>query len=482
MLSVEELVASFKAEAKPRVDPKAAKFDPEIIRRHLTPAQRAVFECDAPAINVLGGRQGGKTFTLVGWLFEGAFEKPGTLNPYFALTAESVGRIMWPEVMAWVHILKIPPECVREHTHSVRLPNGSMIVGTGTDDKRKIETWRGVKAYRLALDEMGAQSDSFIRYFVAMLWPTLIKNKGRMLRSGNPGLILNGYWFDQTNDNRAVDVPLFHWTAWDNPHLGTHEEVDEFVDAALRDEGVDRTSVVFEREWLALWREDAGALVYPYKHDRNGADKLPTYNANGFELREKDWRYIIVGDPAGKGKTGIAVCAAHPDLHWRYVVQSEKHEAMLAPHLAMRFRDLQRDYPNALLMLDSGGLGSVHALEFTQIYGLPVEAAVKTEKPSAIRIFRDELISGRIRVLDGPQNDAIRKEWAALGWDAKMLQHNKDHEDHCADAALYGMRRLRDWVRSEPTNATVGPDPLHDALKAARIRAMYPSGREHWDR
>lgn len=476
------------------------------IRKHLHPKQLEVFECDAPAIDLLGGRQCGKTFVDVGWLIEGGVEKPGTINPYFGLTGESVDDIMWPEVVAWWQLLGWDTDDLHQHTHTAVLPTGSTIKGRGTDDKRHIQSRRGGKYNRIVIDEMGAQDDDLVRSFNELLWPTMIKAKGRMIRSGNPGYVLDGYWYDRTKPGRTIQTPLFTWTAWDNPALGTPEQVDEFVSAQIFDacgltlleikeraeQGeTDGPVGTYLREWLAKWSVDKGRIVYPFDLKRNGVDALPTHNHKGNRLDPNAWRYIAVCDPAGKGYTGFAVSAAHPDLRRRFIVESDVVQGMLISQAVGQLRGYRAKYgPRTRLMLDAGGLGSTHSQEMAMMFALFTEDAEKTDKASAVNIFRDELIAGSVGILNGPCNDAWRAEAAKCGWDKKKLSHDPDADDHALDCGIYGHRALRTWPQNES-----GPEPDLSAderyereaatLKLAaqrRVVGMGANGRPAWDR
>jgi hypothetical protein len=491
--------ASGRVEVQPVVD----------VRKHLHPKQLEVFECDAPALEILGGRQCGKTFTGVGWQIEGGMEKPGATSPYFGLTRESAADIWWPEVEAWWDLLGFDRSLLHEHNKVAILPNGHKLKGRSTDDRRTIETARGAKYCRIVVDEMGAQDERLIRYFVNLLWPTMIKNRGRMVRSGNPGLALDGYWFDHTNANRDVLTPLYHWTAWDNPALGTPEEVDAFVSQQLEDDcglslerileilepsddddtekeraalRVSGPVVTFLREWWARWVADQGTLVYPFELRRNGVDALPTRNSKGVLIDVKQWRYVAVCDPAGKGYTGFSVNAAHPELRRRFVVESSKHKGMLLGEAANKLRAFKAQYPGCRLALDAGGLGSVHSQQFTREFALYVEDAVKSEKASSIDFFRNNLIAGIIGVLNGPQNDAWRGEAAACGYDKQRLKHDPDAEDHCLDAAGYGDRLLRMHTQSERDPVDMSPTAVAQRFEDGLIAKRLGNAARHASR
>lgn len=459
------------------------------IRQHLNPKQLEAFNCEAPAFNVLGGRQGGKTFELGAWLFEGGFSKPGSLNVYFALTSKSARHIMWVEIKILAALLGLDPSCLNEHTMTVTLPNGSRILCTGTDDTRTIETWRGVKLNRVGIDEMGAQPAQFIEYFVAMIWPTLIKNRGRMQRTGNPGRILSGYWYDQTGPDRQVDVPLFHWTAWDNPALGTPDEVDSFVDAALADSGVTRDSVTFKVEWLAQWTKDLSVLVYPFDLERNSVDALPLATRHGRPIDPTRWRYVITIDPAGVGTTGLSVMAAHPDIIGAYVLRSLSLEGAGIDLIVSTTRSWIFEFPRAQVVMDTGGLGSVHAQEFARKYAIPVIPAKKTERKSAVRFTHDGFESGRVKVLAGPQNDAVREGCAKIGWNEDKTDHADGSDDHVLDTVVYGDRHLHDYAIEEkkpgpPPNTREWYEQQEDAMAdrlARRLKRPDRGGRPSWD-
>lgn len=458
------------------------------VRAYLHPKQREVFECDAPAMNVLGGRQGGKTFVDVGWLIEGALERPGTTNPYFGLTGRSVSDIMWPEVVAWWDILGWDRSLLHSHTHTANVPNGSIVKGEGTDDKRQIETKRGAKYNRIAIDEMGAQPESFIRYFVDLLWPTMIKNRGRMIRSGNPGLVLSGYWFDQTGPHRKSTAPLFHWTAWDNPALGTHEDVDRFVSQqvfdscgmslveikqAIEEGAKEGPAITFQREWLAKWIQDVGALVYPFLHHRNIIQALPTRTPNGLHVYESGWQRMLAADVGYVDSCAFAVLACHPLLIDDYVLSVKKYPKWISPQFVDHMRKLRAEHrPVRLPRVDTGGMGKPYA-EHCIRAGIPVAPAEKTEKKANVRLFRDRIIAGRVKLIEGECDDLL-DEAAALGWD-------KDHElpedgkpDDATYATLYGWRDLHNYREQDAPPAKTPAELAREQEEAwvnARLRS-----------
>lgn len=479
-LALQEVVAEPPAEhieVQPVVD----------IRKHLHPKQREMFECDAPALDVLGGRQGGKTFGDVGWQLEGGWEVPGSVNPYFGLTATSVDDIAWPEVVRWWALLGWPVENLHASSRTAVLPNGSIWKGSGTDDRRTIESKRGTKYNRIVIDEMGSQPDAWIAYFVHdLLWPTMIRDGGRMLRSGNPGLVLVGYWYERTGPHRKVSTPLFSWTAWDNPSLGTHEQIDAFVSswsedrcglslATLRQQmadGVEDGPVIsFMREWLALWIADAGALVYPVEAARNIVDALPEYTTTGVKLDPSRWIRVLGADCGFVDHTAFVAWAMHPMLPDDYCIFAEQHVGMLTAAFRHRTRELVAELRiSGTPRVDMGGMGKAYG-EDCNAHGVPVMMAEKQGKPALIRLVRDRIIGGRNKYL-GAACEQLLDQYRVLGWDAKRLSHKEGVPDDLADAANYAWRDLHNYRDKEPPSPELDETALLER-EAARLKAAH---------
>lgn len=449
----------------------------------LFPAQQRVWECTERFLAVLFGRRTGKTFLAAAKLITSAKKRSG-LYVYLALTQRSARLIVWPIIRALAE-----REGLGQYLHEQTLtvgptPTGSMIICTGTDDMRTIETWRGTKLSGVVVDECGSQPDSLLRYLVDdILRPALLDVQGWLMLCGTPGLVMAGYWFDLTGPGRFGKVPVFPGTVYDNP---TIPHAAKELEAMCEEKGWTRDNPTFRREWLAEWCEDTGSLVFPLG-PQNHVDELPRVSRSGAPLDPNLWRYVIGIDVGVVDATAIAVVAAHPHDPREWVVRTEKWQRWIVDQLAGRLRELLAIYPDSPLVLDTGGMGRLHAEELQRRFGLPIRAAEKREKESAIRVTRDLLLAGRILVLTGPANDPLRDEWAALGWDktGRLPDPNATHGDHASDATGYALRALRHYrVGEEPAPLVGRALKLKQAaeIRAARMRKIMSSDREFWDR
>lgn len=500
MIASRDLVAAAAALALQEVvEPPEPTIDVAPVvdfRRHMHAKQREAMACDAPALDVLGGRQGGKTFFDVGWQLEGGWEVPGSVNPFFGLTGTSIDEIAWPEVVRWWGLLGWPVESLHAGQRTAVLPNGSVWKGLGTDDRRSIETQRGKKFNRIVIDEMGSQPDAWIAYFIHdLLWPTMIRDGGRMVRSGNPGLVLLGYWYDRTGPHRKVTTPLYSWTAWDNPALGDHDDIDAFVGAWCEDAwgltlaavrelvdegGDDGPAVTYQREWLAKWVADKGALVYPFALERNGVDALPLATTTGVPLDPERWVRVLAADCGVVDATAFVALAMHPLLPDDYVIHAEKHHGMLTEAFRTRLVALRDELAiNRTPRVDMGGLGKVYG-EDCRAHGVPVLMAEKSDKPGLIRLVRDRQIAGRIKYVVS-KTQPVLEQMTVLGWCPKRLSHKEGVPDDLCDARNYGWRDLWNFRDKEPPAPVLDRDALLEReaarLKAAHMRRMQGGPR-----
>lgn len=434
-------------------------------------------------IRVRCGRQAGKTYLIALWLLVGALLQDGSINVYLALTKESAKRMIWPELLAVGRLLGIDESCFKLHGGVVTLPNGSTVLVMGTDDKATIETWRGSKLYRIAIDEMGSQSPEWIRYLVdEILWWSIIRYDGAIALLGTPGLVADGYWWEMSRP----DAPhvVYHWTVYDNPGI---PHAVEFVDETLRLKEWTKETPAFLREVMGEWTPDAAARVYPYDDDRHGVDALPDRNDEGFPIPPSSWHYTIAASVAHPERVGWAVLATNPAVDGVWVVEGDaaladpdEHAERIAATIE-RYRERAAE-GRVLCVVDPGELGEEHVVAMRRRHRLPISAVDTRARKSSIRVCRGALMGGAVRpvrVVRGERTRGIRDAWNVLGWDPKRpTLHNRaqPEQDQISSAAAFAYRASPQHVL-DPRAHVVGSRAWHENVKAGLLRRVEQQER-----
>lgn len=465
------------------------------MRAELDPYLQQAWDDPSDVQALLTGRRRGKTEYLARRLLRGAMLVANSINPYILPTAKQARMVCWP-ILHRVTLRHVPDAQIREHEMTIRIPGRGTIIAGGCDHRGEIGKWYGMPFAEADVDECGIFPEYLADLIDESLEPGTMDYGGKMAFAGNPGPILSGYWFDMTGPQRTSTVPLYQGDARDNPHLQT--DVDAFFAKVLKRNGWTWETPTFQRMYLGHWCEDVGALVFPFVLERNSVDALPKATTTGVRVDHDRWRYVIGVDVGVVDATAISIVGSHPMLLDEYVVHTEAHTGWISGQLAERLREIramdvegERPYTHAPIVLDTGGMGKLHAEELTRRYALGLEPAEKREKESNVRETRDRLISGRIKLLNGPPLDPLRDEWSVLGWDDDKRLPNPNQPDHVSDATLYALRRLRHYTRAEPK-----PKPKHgtpewyqaerdamfDRQQRKVRRANRKERRPQWDR
>lgn len=424
------------------------------------------------------GRRAGKSVFAAAWLLQGALDKAGTLNLYITLTRRNAKLIIWPS-LKWLDARFNLGCTFNEAELTCTLPNGSTVMLGSCIHRVEIERYRGPTYFRVVVDECGSFPPYLEPLYKDILRPATIDHDGEILFAGTPPITWSGFWFDMVGPESSMTIPVYHWTMFDNPHLPHAARLA----AEIREEnGWSEDHPTYVREYKGICVEDLSDLVYPFVIEKNQAESLP-------DVHDSDgWRYVLGVDIGFTDAAAFVLTACHEELKNEYVLRSEKHTEWLTGQVAQRIRWYTEHFPGCVTVMDTGGMGKVHAEEARKRYGLAVEAAEKKEKRSAVRLTRDRLIASRVKLLAGECNDALRDEWATLRWDDKHELPADGQEDHASDACIYALRRLRHYshkpVEAKPQPGT--PEYYREEIRAmeqAHLRRyIQQSDRPEWDR
>lgn len=424
-------------------------------------------EPESRKLGLLCSRRAGKSVLFARWLVAGAVDAgEDEYCLYVSVTRKSAAENMWPEIKRSA-IKTGRPHVVNESALMITFAGGGCVLVGGCETVRDLERYRGKAYRRVAIDECGALRDALLRkLYKDVLEPGTLDVGGWIAFGGTPGYVAQGLWYELTRDGaeEQTGIPIRRWTCLDNPHL---LDPRGFLERIKRENGWTDDTPTFVREYLGRWSIDLGQLVFPCVPGRNTCSALPTHNAAGVVLAPSRWREVLALDIGVRDPTAIVRIAAHRDLaHTKYIVSAEKKSGWLTHEVAARLRQLKAEIVGAGhelvgFVCDTGGMGASVAQELTRVHRLPIEAAKKTEKSAQVYLTRDGLISGTIQAIEGPA-DPLLEEWSKLGWSEKNPGEPAEGDDHCSDAARYGLGRLGHYAQAD----AAPPEPKTNARAA----------------
>lgn len=433
--NVKEAIKRFEERfGKPYFNVERICFDKQIdfIR---DPAKRKV-ACNS--------RRSGKTFACASDMLDCARHNPGINCLYITLSRLNAKRIIWKDLVRLneVYFLDGVPN-LSELT--LTLPNRSTIYLAGAHDQAEIEKFRGM-AFKLVYIDEAQSFKSYLENLVNdVLSASLYDYNGTLNMIGTPGAVCAGAFFDACHNKGAMrGFKPFQWTIFDNPHIEkkSGKKVKDLIEEELSRKGLTEDDPSVARETFGKWVEDQNALVYKFSEAKNLYEELPAVQFN----------YAIGIDLGWDDADAIVVWAYSRDLPYVYLVEEWKKSKQTVSDLAETVKAFQVKYPQAKMVIDTGGLGKKITEELVRRHGLAIEAADKARKLEFIELMNDDFRTGKIKV--PTRQMEIKEEWRILQWDREKERPVEDErfDNHLADAALYSWRSCFHFIHREKVN------------------------------
>jgi hypothetical protein len=401
--------------------------------------QRAfIFDPAKEKAAVCGRRAGKSRGTVTGMAVRG-IRKPGTTYIYGGLTHKSAKQVGFDTLLRLDKQFGLGCTFNRNDL-SAEFPGGSKFYAVGLEDPRAAEAIRGTveKVEIIALDECASYGQNFRYVNEEILEPMLMDADGEMWWIGSPGAACRGPFFDLTNPKPGAahsDVPVYHWTALDNPYI---PHAADWLERRRLKKGWSLDNPIYLREYMGLWVKDEGSLVYRYDESRNWENELPP----------GDWSYIMGVDLGYDDPTAFVVVAYSPQSPILYVVDEFCRSKMLPSQVAEELRAWQERYKPVATVVDTGGLGKAIAEEMRSRYGVSLKRAEKDKKYEYVELINSDFFEGRIKITGGAKETA--SELGLLQWDEDRRKEDPRFPNHRADALLYAWRESAHWGYRAP--------------------------------
>jgi hypothetical protein len=337
-------------------------------------------------------------------------------------------------------------------------PSGAVLQFGFLDSDKDRFRYQGGAYHFIAFDELTQFPEAWYRY----LFSRLRRAKGspvppRVRAATNPGGIGHEWVrrrFVATPDPKR---PFVSARLDDNPSLDAVEYREALAE-------LDTTTRRQLEE--GVWIRDAEGLVYRYSETRNVIAKAPECQ-----------RYLLGIDYGSRSPTAFVL------VGWRlgdptvYVLKAWKKREMIPSAAAEAVKKFQQDYPIQRIVGDPGGPGSGFIGEAQQRFGIPIEAAEKTNKLGYVKLLNGDLERGRVKIVLS-ECEPLATEWLELPWHEDQDREAPGFDNHCADALLYAWRAAYAWTQkdTEMGEPTTTPDAVNKA--EARRKAEYLVNRQ----
>jgi phage terminase large subunit len=381
-------------------------------------------------------RRAGKSHVAAIKLLQCAARIPNSTALYLALTQRYAKVIMWRKLKQICTQYKLKVE-FKESELICLLPNNSRIVLYGADKENLMDTLLGDAYCTVVIDEAQSFGTHLQDMIDEVLEPATLDFDGDIALIGTPGPTCNGIFYDAAVG--SADYYSRHkWSLMDNYHL--HNAKTWLEDLKQRRQWTE-DNATYRRQYLGEWVIDLSALVYKFNVNKNLYHELPEVHFN----------YIIGLDYGWNDATAFCVLAYSEKWPHAYIVDCYGRSSMTPSMIAVELEKLMKKYSPERIIADTGGLGKSITEEMRLRYGLPIQAAEKTEKMTAIDMINCDFVDSRLFVNAKLKN--LHMQYEALTWDDKHKEDPGLPNDLC-DCCLYAHRFSRHYWGQIPTKQT----------------------------
>lgn len=427
-------------------------------------------ECKFKA--VLGSRRAGKTEMWVRYSTIEALKNPRTMIRIWHSSRLRAKEMLWAAFI-YLHKRHGIKTKTNETELSITFQNGSSIKLVGADKDKEAQKKRGDKTILEIILEV-QNFGPFLRSMIDdVIEPSLLDWKGTLCVEGTPGPICAGTWFEISGGNntarrwrnQVLDQELgakvpgqwscHRWTLLDNPFV---PHARQWLEDKKRARRWADDHPTYLREYCGQWVDDFSALFYKFDLTRN------TYTVNEIKPWGPGWQHALGWDLGFRDHMALVIWGWHPEYPNLYEVFSWKlsgleFQGSLADEVMKTIQEQETEKSLNLIeqVADTGGGGRMYVEEVMSRFTRHFTAAKKTDKFEHVRLFNDELLTGRVKLLLGsPYQVEIAGVMKDPDWEAdpekteKAPTEDPRTPNHCSDAGLYAWRACWHYVPADP--------------------------------
>lgn len=413
--------------------------------RGTFPEQRAFLLDPARLKAAHCSRGAAKSYTAGIGIFQTALAFAGCSCFYVTKTHDMARNIMWGAVMKAIdRDFKLNTE-FNETLLEGRLPNGSTFRLTGIDgDRKQQDKLLGGKYKLVILDEVAFFETDLTEIIYKTLIPAIGRIDGSIWMMSTSSDYPRGLFYEVSRPEKEVRAKgwsLHEWQWWANPYVKDALE-------KVRLELIEANPLIaetnhYKQHWLNQWVIDEEKLCYRFNPARNLIKAETPQFPN---LSPMGWSRVLGVDTGWEDDNAFVLTAYHENDPNLYVLKTHAQKRMTFDQVTAKIEEFMADpilAPHRII-IDGANKQGVESMRLRS--NIPFEYADKLDKASFIEICNGDLVQGKIKVLDIPDNRGLCHEFVTLVWavDGDKIKYPKKENptipNHRCDAFLYAWR------------------------------------------
>ncbi len=388
-------------------------------------------------------RRSAKSYTAGLYLVHKALHNPYSNGLFTGLTRQSAKGIIWKDVLQVIDRRYNLGCNFNQSDLTMSFPNGAMIYATGVDaDENEMNKLLGRKYGLACVDESSMYSINLSNFVYGVLGPAVVDpneegESGTIAMFGTASNFPRGLFFDITK-GREGGWKLFEWSAYDNPYVA--KKWAQTIEKIKRERPLYMQTPQYKQWYLNQWVIDEEKLVYRFDAEKNLAKGLPHISDHG------GWTFVLGVDTGWEDDSAFILTAFHVNHPCLFVLRVFKKSKMTFDDVMVKIQEFQNDphYAPHKIIIDGANKQGVESMRSRS--SIPFQYADKQDKVTFIELCNSDLIQGRIKIIDTPENRPLWDEMMNLVWmtDGDKIKYpKKEHSalpNHAADAFLYAWR------------------------------------------
>lgn len=388
-------------------------------------------------------RRSAKSFTAGLYLVKEALSNPGCNCLFIGLTRASAKAIIWKDILAILDRNYKLNASFNQTELTMTLHNGSLISVTGIDaDEKEMHKLLGRKYRLVTIDEASMYTVDLNNLVYGILGPAMVDpnqkgESGTICLMGTASDFPRGLFYDITT-GKERGWARFEWTANDNPYVA--RQWQEALDKIAHERPEYMETPQFKQWYLNQWVIDEEKLVYRFDMGRN------LWSVGLPHLSQNEWSFTLGVDTGWEDDSAFVLTAHHVHDPYLYVIKVFKRKRMTFDDVVTKIQEFMADtqYAPHKIVIDGANKQGVESMRFRS--SIPFEYADKQDKVTFIELCNSDLIQGKIKILNTPENRPLWEEMSSLVWvtDGDKIKYpKKEHPslpNHLCDAFLYSWR------------------------------------------